>query len=411
MTIESMPGKLVSFHPRKQHNFEQAAVLAELYPKKFRHVTSVYFAPFLVKLVSKVNSRYGNQIGKRSFFQLPKKFVRTLPSTEIRRWLLERKQGVAHLSDYMDLNEYWQKKILSKFRPPGICISYDGISHLLFRQWKNKSILILDLAIGLPQFRIKIEHGDQFQMSMLSEVDSVRKKLFEWYEEEVELADIILCGSEFVKDTVTYFYPGFKEKCKVLPYGTDLDGFSYPERIFREGEDIKFAFVGRLSWRKGAHLLLDAWKEFVISHPKAELHFFGTPDKEISLEQLPNNVFWHGWIRKPDLISYLKTMDILVFPTTFEGSSIAVFQAMALKLPVITTVNSGTVLKHGESCEIVEAGDNEGLIDAMDKLMRNPAYRKKLAENAYAMSKDYSWGNYKTRLGKILEEINFDKVL
>ncbi len=52
-------------------------------------------------------------------------------------------------------------------------------------------------------------------------------------------------------------------------------------------------------------------------------------------------------------------MDVFVFPTTFEGSSIAVFQAMALKLPVITTLNSGTVLTHGESCEIVEVGDQD----------------------------------------------------
>jgi glycosyltransferase involved in cell wall biosynthesis len=99
-------------------------------------------------------------------------------------------------------------------------------------------------------------------------------------------------------------------------------------------------------------------------------------------------------------------MDVFVFPTTFEGSSIAVFQAMALKLPVITTLNSGTVLENGESCEIIEAGDKAGLVNAMDKLFRNPEYRQKLAENGYALSKNYSWDDYKLRLGKILDEIN-----
>ncbi|HEY4935907.1 MAG TPA: glycosyltransferase family 4 protein, partial [Puia sp.] len=407
LTIGNKSGKLISFHPRKQHNFEQAAVLAELFPTKFRHVTSVYFAPLLVRLVKRIAPRFGNQIGKRSYDKLPKKYVKTLPGTEIKRYLLERKQGPAHLSDYMDLNEHWQKKMLSHFEPPLICISYDGISHLLFRQWKNRSVLILDLAIGLPQYRLKIEHGDLFQMSMLDEVDEVRKKLFIWYKEEVELANIILCGSEFVKKTVLYFFPEFENKCKVVPYGTDLEEFSYPERKFQHGKDLKFAFVGRLSWRKGAHLLLDAWKDFVLDHPEAELHFFGTPDKEISVDQLPDKVFWHGWIKKSELIAYLKTMDVFVFPTTFEGSSIAVFQAMALKLPVITTLNSGTVLTHGESCEIVDVGDNAGLVNAMDKLLRNPEYRQKLAENAYTLSKNYSWNDYKMRLGEILDEINF----
>ena len=99
-------------------------------------------------------------------------------------------------------------------------------------------------------------------------------------------------------------------------------------------------------------------------------------------------------------------MDVFVFPTTFEGSSIAVFQAMALKLPVITTMNSGTVLKHGESCEIVEAGDESGLINAMDKLLYNKDYRQMLAENAYLLSNNYSWDDYKIRLSKILEQVH-----
>ena len=401
--------KILSFHPRKQHNFEQAASLAELYPERFKHVTSIYIPPSLVKLLVRISPYYAAMIGKRSYYKLLKKYVYTLPSAEIKRWLLERKHGPPHLSDFMDLNEYWQKTVLSRFEPPKVCISYDGISHLLFRQWKNKSILVLDLAIGLPQYRIKIMYGEHFHNGMLDKVDKIQKKLFAWYQEEVELADIILCGSEFVKKTVVYFFPEFEDKCKMLPYGTDLEKFSYPERKFEQREDLKFAFVGRLSWRKGADLLLDAWKDFIIDHPQAELHFFGTPDHEIVIGQLPEKVFLHGWIKSPDLIAYLKTMDVFVFPTTFEGSSIAVFQAMAMKLPVITTVNSGTVLTHGESCEIVEAGDRAGLVSAMDKLFKSQGYREQLAENAYALSKNYSWNHYKIRLGKILDEVISDK--
>jgi glycosyltransferase involved in cell wall biosynthesis len=380
--------------------------LSELFPQRFTHVTSVYFGPLFIKLLKRIVPKFANLLGKRSYYKLPKKFVRTLPSTEIKLWRLERKRGPAHLTDYMNLNEFWQKKVLRHFDAPQVCISYDSISRHLFREWKNKSLLVMDLAIGLPQYRVKIEHGERFHMGMLDEVDDVRRELFSWYKEEVELADIILCGSEFVKKTVLYFFPEFENKCKVLPYGTDLQGFSFPEREFEERENLKFAFVGRLSLRKGAHILLDAWKDFKLDHPGAELHFFGTPDKEVSVDQLPERVYWHGWMKKAELISCLKGMDVFVFPTTFEGSSIAIFQAMALKLPVITTINSGTVLRHGESCEIVEAADRVGLVSAMDKLLKNPKYRQKLAENGYALSKDYSWDDYKLRLEKILDEIS-----
>ncbi len=397
--------KVVSFHPRKQHNFEQASVLAELYPDGFKHVTSIYFPPLLVKLLNRISPHYANLLGKRSYAGLPKRYVHTMPSSEMKKALMGRTHQLTPF-DFLDLNEYWQEKVIRHFNPPQICISYDGISNLLFREWKNKAKLVLDLAIGIPQYRIKIKYGDRFNMNLLDEVDEYRKRLFSWYKEEVELADIILCGSEFVKKTVVFFFPEFENKCKILPYGTDLDAFSYPERRFEQPDNLKFAFVGRLSLRKGADLMLDAWKDFVIDHPRAELHFFGTADKEIILDPLPETVFCHGWVGKPELIGHLKTMDVFVFPTTFEGSSIAVFQAMALKLPVITTVNSGTVLSHGESCEIVEVGDRAGLVKAMDKLFRDPGYRQDLAENAFALSNGYTWNDYKLRLGKILEEIN-----
>jgi len=405
LTKVSKPREVKSFHPRKQHNFEQAAALAELYNGRFKHITSVYFGPALIRWLKRISPRFASQLGKRSYSKLPMKYVQTLPLTEIKLWLLQRKRGSAHLADYMDLNEYWQKNVLKHCGAPGICISYDSISRHLFREWKSKAILVLDLAIGLPQYRVKIQYGDTFHMGMLDEVDEIRKRLFSWYKEEIELADIILCGSEFVKKTVLFFFPDFENKCKVLPYGTDLEGFSYPERKFDQRKNLKFAFVGRLSLRKGAHLMIDAWKNFMVDNPESELHFFGTPDKEVSVEQLPERVFWHGWIKKADLIGKLKAMDVFVFPTTFEGSSIAVFQAMALKLPVITTVNSGTVLEHGKSCEIVEAGDNIGLVNAMNKLVRDADYRKKLAENAYIISKNYSWDDYKMRLAKILNEV------
>ncbi len=201
----------------------------------------MYFPPLLVKLLRRIAPRYANLLAKRSYYKLPKKYVHTLPSTEIRKYLLSRKHEPTP-SDFMNLNEYWQKVILRHFKPPEICISYDGISHLLFREWKGKSLLVLDLAIGLPQYRIKIMHGEHFHNGMLDELDEDRRKLFSWYNEEVALADIILCGSEFVKQTVVYFFPEFENKCKILPYGTDLEAFSYPERTFEQKRRFKICF-------------------------------------------------------------------------------------------------------------------------------------------------------------------------
>ncbi|MFI5156582.1 MAG: hypothetical protein ACHQEM_10365, partial [Chitinophagales bacterium] len=244
--------KVLSLHPRKQHNFEQAAALAELFPDQFRHVTSMYIDPGFVTKMKKWFPSLANQLAKRSYFKLPKKYVTALPAVEWKKiWREKRNKGI-HLKDYLELNEYWQKKVLKRFDPPEICISFDSISNLIFKEWKNQTKLILDLAIGLPQYRLKIRYGETFNMGQLEEAGEEQKYLYKRYQCEIELADLILCGSEFVKDTVVYFFPDFEKKCKVLPYGVDLEKFNFSERIFKEKKDLRYAFVGRLSWRKGA---------------------------------------------------------------------------------------------------------------------------------------------------------------
>ena len=47
----------------------------------------MYFWPSLVKLL-RITPRYANLLAKRSYYRLPKKYVHTLPSAEIRKYLI-----------------------------------------------------------------------------------------------------------------------------------------------------------------------------------------------------------------------------------------------------------------------------------------------------------------------------------
>jgi glycosyltransferase involved in cell wall biosynthesis len=393
--------RMLSCHPRRQHNFEQAASLVQIFPGRFRHLTSMYFSQKLIARVRKFSGRLGGILSKRSYPKLPAEFVRSFPGTEIKKLtfdLLRRKYN------YFLLNEVFQKDVLKKYPAPDICISPDTASYLIFREWKGKSFLILDLTIGVPQYRLKIQYGDRFNPQMLQPEDVYYKALFEHYSDEINLADMILCGSEFVKHTVEWLDPSATSKCRVVPYGVEIEQFRYEGRSFEEKDALKFAYVGTICHRKGADLLMEAWRDFVAVHPTCELHFFGKMDGHIQFPEIPPNVHFHGWMARPLLIGKLKQMDIFVFPTTFEGSATAIYQAMALQLPVITTANSGTVLQHGRSCEMVEVGNKGSLLAAMEKISADPVYREKLAYEAYMLSHQYSWTDYRIRLEKVLEE-------
>ncbi len=240
---------------------------------------------------------------------------------------------------------------------------------------------------------------------MLTPSDEFHQRLYSTSFTEVELADIILCGSEFVKQSVVFFRPELEPKCRILPYGVETALFSFPERAFDERTNLKFVAVGTVDRRKGSDLLIEVWKKYNHLYPGAELHFFGAVNsEEINSNTIPQNIFLHGRVSTQELVKVLKEMDVFVLPTLHEGSSIAVYQAMAMQLPVITTFNSGTVLKHGESCEMIEAGNANELAAALQKLSEDFAYRKQLGTNAFNLSKQYNWEDYKYRLAQILEE-------
>lgn len=342
-----MSGKkyqVISFNPRRTHNFEQASVLAKIFGKKFLHVTSIYFNPATIALVNKIAPGYSPLLSRRSYPHLPSSFVKQLPVVELKKKIRELRGKKV---DFLQLSSIFQREIVNNIAPPEICISFDTSSHIIFRQWKGKAKLILDLGIGMPQYRVKLRDGDRYNEYTLSNERPEMRELFRIYNQEVVLADVILCGSEFVKQTVKFVDPALEEKCRVLPYGVDVAEFGFPDRKFEANSRLKFVYVGIVGWRKGADILLKAWEQYVTQFPESELHFWGNVDSEIDITVPYKNTFFHGNVHKDILIEHLKKMDVFVLPTTFEGSSLAIYQAMAMKLPVITTFNSGTVLKPG----------------------------------------------------------------
>ena len=90
-------------------------------------------------------------------------------------------------------------------------------------------------------------------------------------DEEMELADLIRTNSSLVGNSLI---EGGADPKKVvnIPLGADLEDFR-PFRPRKKDEPLRFVVSGRVSHRKGAHFLLEAWRKL---RPKgAGLHFYG----------------------------------------------------------------------------------------------------------------------------------------
>jgi glycosyltransferase involved in cell wall biosynthesis len=73
---------------------------------------------------------------------------------------------------------------------------------------------------------------------------------------------------------------------------------------------------------------------------------------------------------------------LLVLTSDYEGFPNVILEAMAARLPVITTPvgDAHRVVRHGETGYVVEIGDIEGMAARMVQLARSPSTRKQFGE-------------------------------
>ncbi|GEO03928.1 hypothetical protein AAE02nite_15920 [Adhaeribacter aerolatus] len=392
--------EIISFHPGKQHNLEQAYQIAKSF-KDYKHLTSLYFDEKTVQVWGNISPKIGANLKKRSA-PLPASFVDTNMLPEI-KMLLKRKLGYkAKNADYLDRNEIFQEWIIKNYAPPKICIGYDTSSWVVFEKWKNKSFLILDLSIAIPQYKLTLAQEYKSDAAFIQNQTKDDGPSYAIYAKELELADLILCGSEFVRDSCLSVGTD-PAKLVVLPYGADLNKFSNKAGQPQNPAKIKIAFVGAVNYRKGADVVLQAWENILEEYPQAELHFYGNVQMEV-----PTNlarVFYHGFIHQDSLVTELKTAQISILPSFLEGSSLAIYQSMAMGLAVITTPNTGSIIEHQKNGLLVRYGSVAETTAALRQLIEDKVLRTRLAAAAQADIQEYSWDNYGKKLNSLLQRV------
>jgi glycosyltransferase involved in cell wall biosynthesis len=80
----------------------------------------------------------------------------------------------------------------------------------------------------------------------------------------------------------------------------------------------------------------------------------------------------------------LAASDVFVLPSLFEGSSLAVLEAMAAGKPVVTSAIGGTneLIVDGESGLLVPPGDAAALALALNRVLAQPELRAELGGKA-----------------------------
>lgn len=216
---------------------------------------------------------------------------------------------------------------------------------------------------------------------------------------ELQRADLLLCPSVFVRDTM--ILNGIPpEKCLLAPFGVDTAIFKprpNPPKLPR------FINIGGIGLRKGHQYLFRAFRELKKKLPEAELVCVGAYKHDIGNERKNwNGSFRHeNFLPHSELAQLLRTSTALVLPSVEEGFARVIPEAMASGLPVIATYESGatTVVQDGVEGILVKGRDCATLADAMLRLASDPELCGRMGEAASRKAAfRNNWQDYGDRL-------------
>jgi glycosyltransferase involved in cell wall biosynthesis len=219
-------------------------------------------------------------------------------------------------------------------------------------------------------------------------------------EAEWEHADLILCGSEFVRNGIA-LRGGPVDRCRVVPYG--VDNHFQQKRASRPVGPLRVLTVGQVGLRKGSPTV---WEVAEMVGGLAEFRMVGSLDVPHKiLSQKPSNVELTGPVPRSEIMDQYSWADIFLLPSLCEGSATVTYEAMMSGLPVICTENTGSIIQHGVNGYIVQNCNPDQIADHLFYLADNLEVLSKLSNVASKSSEAVSLCSYRKRLSDVLEEL------
>lgn len=172
-------------------------------------------------------------------------------------------------------------------------------------------------------------------------------------------------------------------------------------------------FAATLYKAKGYLDLIEAFGKIAPKYPEWRLLLAGNGGQQEGLEMavkynIENRIEFLGWIKGERKDEVFRTSTIFCLPSYAEGFPMAVLDAWAYGLPVITTPVGGIpdIVVDGKNGLLFTPGDIDALANKLELLINNHELRKTLSVEAYKLSTtEFSLQTMSEKLSAIYDTI------
>ena len=265
---------------------------------------------------------------------------------------------------------------------------------------KTGRVCVLDHATAPKLFEDRLVQEERRRHEGLfvpSEPDERAHEYADRQREEWNLADVILCGSNFVRCAVEA-EDGPVHKTAVVPLGISPDRVLAP-RPTRPAGPLRILFAGDDGLRKGIVDLAHAIE--LLGPRRVEVRAAG----RIALtaggySTLSRHMLLLGHLPHSIMDEQYRWADVFVMPSVSDTFGLVVLEAMAAGLPVITTPNTGAadVMRPDLDGYVVPIRSPEAIAQKLDLLASNEQLLLELSRNATAQAREFTLDRYAERL-------------
>jgi glycosyltransferase involved in cell wall biosynthesis len=237
----------------------------------------------------------------------------------------------------------------------------------------------------------------------------------------LEATDLVIAGNHGAEEILRgHGYEGPVEVAPQLGVDTELFRPREKNRKLMAMHGLEGAFVvgyvGRLTWRKGVDLLVEAAAR--VGRPDLHVVIVGDGPEREELERkaaalgIAEHVIFTGVAGRAAIPGWLSVMDVLVLPSRreqWEQFGHVLIEAMACGVPVIGT-NSGEIpYVMGDVGQVVPMEDVARLAEAIDHLARDEDFHRQCRERGLRrVESEYSHVAVAQRLARIYRRLNID---
>lgn len=215
---------------------------------------------------------------------------------------------------------------------------------------------------------------------------------------------------------------GRQERMEVTPSGIRDESLSlFDGATFRKEHEIGGApvllYLGRLNPLKGPQYLIDAAPRILKEFPDASFVFVG-PDQSGYREALLSRARNLGVERRTRFLGPIyefeekmrayASCDVFVLPTAFEGTSQAIFEAMAQGRPVVATSVGGipSQITDGREGFLVSYADPSSLATKVVEVLKTPGLARAMGSRGRERVRDHRYSILASRLAEIYGRVS-----